>query len=275
MSDTEIVAETGGAVIAPEVNESETEARRLGWVPKDEFKGDPDKWRPAEEFLDRGKRILPILQRDNEKLHKRVSEMETLVRETQEAAKQLVEFNSKAEQRAYERARADLESRIEQAATNADPVAARAATRELAELEKQHKPEPKTEAKPQQLDPVIQSWIAEERWFNTDRTLQAFAVETFGELERSSPGMAQSERLAETKKRVVSKFPEKFGMEQPAKPTAAAVATPAGNGSAPRRNTKKGYDDLPDDAKKACDRFVKMIPGYTRDQYVKDYDWDN
>ncbi len=40
----------GQAPEAPVVNEYEVEARRLGWVPKDDFKGDPDFARTAAAF---------------------------------------------------------------------------------------------------------------------------------------------------------------------------------------------------------------------------------
>ena len=78
--------------------------------------------------------------------------------------------------------------------------------------------------------------------------------------------------LAETKKRTMNKFPEKFGIntrrEEP-----ASVSTPSGQVTT-QRSRKKTYDDLPAEAKSACDKFVKTIPGYTRDKYVAAYDWD-
>ena len=54
----------------------EAEAEAYGWVPKEQFKGDPDKWRPAEEFVRRGEEILPIVRKQNEKLNAKVSELE-------------------------------------------------------------------------------------------------------------------------------------------------------------------------------------------------------
>ena len=32
----------------------ELEAREQGWKPQDEYEGDPNKWRPAKEFVERG-----------------------------------------------------------------------------------------------------------------------------------------------------------------------------------------------------------------------------
>jgi uncharacterized membrane protein YqaE (UPF0057 family) len=36
-------------------------ATKMGWTPKTEFRGDPDKWRPADEFVERGENMLPFV----------------------------------------------------------------------------------------------------------------------------------------------------------------------------------------------------------------------
>lgn len=274
MSDVHAAEAPDVTKAAPEPNEAETKATRLGWVPKDEFKGDPDRWRPAEEFLERGERILPLVLKDNDRLHKRLGDVEAMLRETKEASKELLEFSTKSEQRAYERAKAEIQSKIEAAAATADPNAVRQGMRELDELNAEHvKPAPKKdESAPVVADPVIQDWMAKEEWFTKSAVLNTYATDVFGELERSAPGMSKSELLAETKKRTMEKFPEKFGIN-PKREEAAAVASPSGQTATVRRD-KRTYDNLPADAKRACDKFVKTISGYTREQYCKDYDWD-
>jgi len=273
MSDVH-AAEDDQVTIEP--NETEAKARRLGWVPKEEFRGDADRWRPAEEFLERGERILPLVLKDNDRLHARLSGLETELRETKEASKELLAFTSKAEERAYNRAKAEIEGRIEAAASTADPNAVRQGMRELDALNAEHKrPEPKTEQQKQPavaVDPEIQDWINKEDWFRKSPALNTYATEVFGEIERASPGMTKSQMLAETKRRTVEKFPEKFGIN-PARENAPAVGSP--NGVVARKSKAKTYEDLPAEAKRACDKFVRTIPGYTRDKYVKDYDWDN
>lgn len=272
MSDVHAAADAT-TIDSPIVNEAEGKARRLGWVAKDEFKGDPERWRPAEEFLERGETLLPLLKRDNERLHRLVTDTQTQLKEVQESTKELLNFTSKAEERAYKRAKAEIESRVEQAAASADPNAVRQGMRELDELNaEQVKPAPKKEeTKTVTADPVIQDWIEKESWFIKSPVLNTYATDVFGELERSAPGMSKSDILAETKKRTMEKFPEKFGIN-PKREEAGAVAQPSGQIAA--RKGKKTYDDLPADAKKACDKFVKTIPNYTREQYCKDYDWD-
>ncbi|MDB5607794.1 MAG: hypothetical protein JWP25_4694 [Bradyrhizobium sp.] len=272
MSDTNLPEGEGGD--APQVNETEAKARRLGWVSKEEFKGDPERHRSADEFLKRGEEILPILKRDNDKLHSVVSRIEGELKETRDTLKQFSEYASKGEERAYKRAKAELEAKLDNAIATADVDTARAARREIAELETDApKPAPKvekTETPP--LDPVVQSWIGENEWFDKSVALRSVAIEEFGDLERQYPGKSKADLLAETKQKVMERFPEKFGINTK-RDNAGAVTTPNGN-VAPRKKAGKTYEDLPADAKKACDKFVKSIPGYTRDKYVKDYEWE-
>lgn len=276
MSDV-TVADGGEALPNPAI---EAEAKDYGWTPKDDFKGPADKWRPADEYLqwakssgrvprkefDEIRRQFPAIRKENKELKDKLGEVET-------ALKEFVEFSGKAEQRAYERARKEIEGRIEAAAANADQNAARAA---MAELDKLEKPQPKSEPKKAngqdvpKVDPAIQDWLDNNQWYTKDRTLNSYATDIFGDLERNAPGMSTEERLAETKKRTMDKFPEKFGIN-PDRDRASAVAEPRTAGA--RRNAHS-YENLPPEAKKACDKFVRTIPGYKREDYLRDYEWE-
>jgi hypothetical protein len=268
------LAEAGNEEVRQE-SDAEVKARRLGWVPKEEFKGDPDKHRSAEEFLERGTNLLPLLQRDNERLHRTVDKVERELRETKEVLTEFRDFASKSEERAYKRAKAELETKLDTAIQSADVDTARQARREIAALEEERVVKPaaeKKEAEKPKVDPVFDAWLSENTWFNTDPALQGFATKVFGQLEKAQPGRSPAELLAETKKKVMDKFPEEFGIN-PKREAAASVSTPNGGTAAPKKKGKT-YDDLPAEAKKACDKFVKTIPGYTRDKYVAQYDWD-
>ncbi len=51
-------------------NPVEDRAYKMGWVPKDQFKGKPELWRPAEEFVERGETLIPFLNKKIRKLEK-------------------------------------------------------------------------------------------------------------------------------------------------------------------------------------------------------------
>jgi hypothetical protein len=79
--------------------------------------------------------------------------------------------------------------------------------------------------------------------------------------------------LAETKKRVMERFPEDFGIN-PRREQAASVAAPNG-GTAPAKKKGRTFDDLPQDAKKAYEKFAKIFgKDYTKEKYLASYDWD-
>jgi hypothetical protein len=260
----------------------EAEARDYGWTPKEDFRGPADKWQPANEYLewakrngrmpksefDEFKRQFPAIRREN-------AELKTELGQVKETLKEFVEFSSKAEQRAYERARREIEQKAETAAASGDQAGVRQAMADLDNLQKpQDRPKPTetTQQKPP-IDPTIQDWIERNSWYIKDRALNGYATDVYGELERSAPGMSVEERLAETKKRTIDKFPEKFGINPARENATRSVAEPSGN-AAPRRNART-YENLPPDAKAACDKFVKTIPGYKREDYVRDFDWES
>jgi len=261
---------------------AEAEARDYGWAPKEEFKGPEGKWRPADDYLswakqtgrlrkgefDELKRQFPAIRQENQQLKTELSEIKTTLN-------QFVEFSSKAEERNFNRIRQRLESEVEHAAANADPAKAREAMKELEQLRPEvqvPKPAPVQQQQAPQIDLEIQDWVSRETWYSPKNpALHGYATEVFGDLERNKPGMSKAEMLAETKRQTMERFPEKFGIN-PRREAPAAVASP---GSAPSpRKRGKSYDDLPEEAKRACDKFVKQIPNYTREMYVKDYDWD-
>jgi hypothetical protein len=276
MSEAETLEQSGGDGVLPEGNDAETKARRLGWVPKEEFRGDPDKHRSAEEFLRRGEEILPILQRDNKRLHENFGKVEKELKETRETLQSFAEFTQKNAEREYKKSLRELEARLDAAIETADVTQARQLRKEIAELDggppaPKPKPEPVGEVDKPAVDPEVASWIEQNDWFNKSASLRTYAVEEFGELEKRYPGKSQTELLAEVKQRTVDRFPDKFGIN-PKRENAAAVASPSAEGA--RRKAGKTYDDLPPEAKKACDKYVRTIPNYTRDKYVKDYEWD-
>ncbi len=54
----------------------ETEARRQGWRPQEEYRGPAGQWRSAEDFLKRGQDILPMVRKDLLKERERANNME-------------------------------------------------------------------------------------------------------------------------------------------------------------------------------------------------------
>lgn len=236
----------------------EAEARAHGWTPKEDFKGDPAKWVDAETFAKRADEVMPFLKKQNAALKR---EMDDLKR----TMKQANAFYSKAEERAYSRALADLQARHDEAVEAGDVPGARKVLKELHDLEKpaaatiddDDKPDPKKAGE------ELAAWVEENDWYVTDEKKRAYADIQAGAMGPAAEWEGGPKAwLEELGKRVNRKFAEP-------KPN---PVNGGGNRSGGQRGAKT-FSDLPAQAKAQCERFVKQIPGFTKEQYVKDFDW--
>ena len=86
-----------------EVVPIEQRAKDMGWAPREEWRGDPERWIDAEQFVHRGEEILPILRSTNRKLQdevtalkNEVSATKTALQNSATAIEELKKFNSEA-----------------------------------------------------------------------------------------------------------------------------------------------------------------------------------
>jgi len=237
---------------APEPVEAvEDKARRLGWRPKEEFKGDEERWIDADTFVKRGEEILPIVQANNKALEKEVANLKKTLKE-------FSAHHTKVEQRAYQAALRDLEARQAAAVEANDLGEVREITRELAELGKEVAPGP-TE------DPALTDWKDDNPWFGKDPIMRAAAVAIVDEL--IADGVTSlNKQLAAVDKRIREEFPHKF--TNPRRSQAAAVE----GSSTPRRPAGKTFADLPPEAKAMALKWEKQGL-LTREQFTKEYQW--
>lgn len=247
---------------APQERDFEAEAKELGWVPKEEFRGPEDKWSDAEEYVRRGEEILPIVRANNKKLIEKTQKQEAELAEMRKTLDEFKGWRTQTEKRAYEQAMKNIESRQRQAVEEQDVEAFEEAVKDKESLVTRT-----TEAQEPQPDPVAAAWTKENDWFNTDPVMQQFAIAHHGQLLKEKPGLSLSENLEEVTEEVRRRFPEKFGNPRREKPNRVE-----GGGTPSGRSGKKGYADLPPEAKAACDRFVKQGL-MTKEEYVKDFDW--
>ena len=246
----------------------EARARSMGWTPKDEFKGDPSKWRDAGEFVERGEREMPLLRAQNKRLEREVAELKQTTRE-------FAEHLSKTEQRAYERAVASLKQQRKDALAAGDGDAFDKADEQLEQLRQEA-----TEKAAQRAgkkddadgpDPVYTEWESRNPWLK-DSELSEYAEFAAQKLRTGGEKATGAEFLDLVAQKVKAQFPAKF--TNPRRETAQAV-----EGAAPaRRGGGKTYADMPAEARAACDRMAKN--GFGGDEkamakfkadYVKQY----
>jgi hypothetical protein len=125
--------------------------------------------------------------------------------------------------------------------------------------------EPTTEA----IDPGLQQWLDRNTWFGQDKRMTGI-VNGIGEsLRLEFPLLKGQPFLDKLDEVLAEEFPNKFGKKQ-----APTSRVESGSGRQGRTSgNSQSYDNLPPEAKAACDRFVKQKL-MTREQYVADFDWN-
>lgn len=262
----------------PEFN-AEAEARSMGWAPKEQFKGDPDKWVDAETFIDRGRNYLPILRSNNEKLKNQYAELQreltgvkSLLSASQEAIAALKEFQTEETKRQVQSVKKQLMEKLTKARDDDDVQAEVAIIDELADIRQAEKAittkqveEPSksaTTVTPPETDPELIEWISrpENSWFGKDAKKTSLAI-AIGQELRTDPanknliGQAFYDRVAEE---VDSYLGSKEEM-----PDKVSGGRNSGRDSSMSAGGK-GYANLPADAKAACMQLSRRLVGEGR-----------
>ena len=267
---------------APEASQFESEARAQGWVAAEEFRGSESDWVDAETFVRRGKEIMPILRKNNEKLLKELGEAKKIAEEAREAAKEFREYQKEQ----FERKTKDLESQLEQlkqakreAITQGDGDRAIAIDDAMDDLKEQRieakqdlkAAEDKAKEVPQvTADPSLNEWMERNDWFGKDTRLTGVANGLGVELRRENPNLQGKNFLDKLDEELAAMLPEKFGKKRVQNPM---EGSPNGTARPSSGSGKKSYNNLPPEAKAACDKFVKQGL-MTKEAYVAEYDWE-
>ena len=254
-------AQTEGTEVEVSEVDEETlaEAKRQGWVPQSDYNGPEDRWVDADTFVKKGKEINALLRKDNEFLKREVSEMKTTMMEFKK-------FHADTEKRAYDRAMLDLRDQKKEAINTGDGDKVLQIDDAIDEL-KQARAIEKVDVRPSnQPDPTFVQWNEDNPWFGKDTELTEEANLIGEVIKRKQPTLIGEAFLDEVTKRVKKAYPEKFTNTNRARPS------PVEGTTAPKSNQKggKGYNDLPPEAKAACQKFEKSGL-LSRDQYLKEY----
>lgn len=262
----------------------ESQARAMGWVPKEQFRGDEAKWVSAEEFVSRGEHVMPILKANNRRLQAQVDELSTQLteaRETitaaQESIEALKQHQTESTRRAVDNAMRNLRQQIAQAREDGNVELELELTDQLADTrEAKRKVEetpPKTPAAPAaspapKADPEFVAWRAENTWFGTDRRKTALAIAIAEEL-RADPankglvGRAFYDRAAEEAEATLNPRSSSSKVE-----TGSGSGTPTGG----RSKGGKTFADLPQEAKDMCESQAPKMVGKGR-AFKEKKDW--
>ncbi|MFK7941606.1 MAG: hypothetical protein AB8B85_01630 [Paracoccaceae bacterium] len=244
-------------VVEPD-RDYDAEAREMGWLPKEEFRGPEDRWRPADEFVKRGEEILPIVNAKNKRLEERLEKQE---RQFEERTRRLESMTEKAIARQKEQFEAAQKRIAEQkrvAVADADTE-----TYERLEAEEKSLTPPDIDPAPQTSHEAEAEFAGKNPWYNTDPLARSLAI---AESQRVAaiPGSTVEQQLKAAEDAVKLRFPEHFPKPVPPPGGGATHRT-----AAPKRS--HGVNDLPPEAVSAAKSFIAQ--GIYKDmaEYAKDY----
>lgn len=255
------------------------EASKYGWQGKEFYKGDPDKWVDAETFVKRGREINPILRKNNERLLNELKESKAQISEMQLSIKEFSEIYKGLNETAYKRAIDDVKAQMRAARQDGDLDLADDLSEQLDTLKEEAKnikvpkvPEVKPDSSAGQQ--ILMEWAGENSWYNEDQNPDLFymADGIAIKLSKERPELVgKREFLDEISRRVKDRAPDRFK-----KRTSAADSSNVSSNSNSGLKGRRGYNDLPGDAKAACDRLTTKgkpgyIDGFTREKYVAQY----
>ncbi len=262
------------------------EATSMGWQPQDKFKGDPEKWVPADEYLERGRHVLPILQQNNKRLQNelltRDKKLDTLSQQLAETRQQLERLDahySEANKRAVAQAKKELLVSLKEARENDDLEAEQAILSQLDDIrasEKETKPDKKEEkksaapAKPytEELDADTRAFLADNDWYGVDKK-RTKAYNRLAEDMRDD-GVTTTGRAFMDE--VLAKLEEQEQGEESGTPRQSKVES--GNNRSSARAGSKSFAALPAEAKRACHDDADILVGPNK-KYKTLKEWED
>jgi hypothetical protein len=249
----EVVTQTQEA--KPVLTEIEQRASSQGWVPQDEWDGDPDQWRPAKEFIDRGE------------LFKKIEDQNRTIKEFKRTLEEFGQHHAKVRdvefQRALNMLRAqkkdalelgeagkvvDIDERID-AVKNAQYAARVTPVVNLPDIPEDN--------------PVFNNWVDRNGWYHNNKAMRAYADRIGNELG-SRGNISATDLLTQVEQEVKKEFAHKF--ENPNRQRASSVEGSTNRGSSGRGDKI----ELTADERRVAERFIKTIPGYTMEKYKEE-----
>jgi hypothetical protein len=222
----------------PKLTAAEEKAMEQGWVPQDEWEGDPEQWRPAKEFLDRGE------------LFKKIEDQNRTIKEFKRALDDLKGHHAKTRETEYARA---LQALKEQKIAALEEGDAAAVIKLDDQIDLVKDEQSKLKNAPQEttetVNPEFTEWVDKNKWYETSQPMRAYADALGRDL--AYKGLTPSQVLKEVERLVREEFPNKFTNPNRSKPGAVEGSTNKGGKSSGDNIT------LSDDERRVMQRFIR------------------
>lgn len=242
-----------GTPVPGEVSPVQQEALAQGWVPKEEFDGDEERWVDAGEFVRRGE------------LFKKIESQSKELKDVKKALNELAKHNSKVREVEYQRAVEALKAQKKTALAEGD--ADRVVDIEdridlVKDQQKQLQAQQLQEANKaieQTMHPELQNWVSKNSWYESNRAMRGWADARGVELAQE--GISPRDVLKTLEKEVKERFKEKFS--NPNRERASSV-----EGNVTRSKTTESSVEL-SDVEKTIMKTLVDGGHITKEEYIK------
>lgn len=193
---------------------AEERALKIGWRPQSDWKGDPDLWKPASEWLEKGDTILGTQLREAQATIEELrTAQETGGAEFEKRVDRLEKMYAKREEKMREQLESDFEERIRKAVETGDSDAVEKAFKDRKASDKERAKEAEKPADEKaDLSSAQKTWLEDNKsWYGKDKAMTGYANGVADEVEAAMPAATEAEKLVEIAKRVREQFPDKFG----------------------------------------------------------------
>jgi len=233
----------------PVVDSYEDQAREQGWKPKEEYEGDPDKWRPAKEFVERGE------------LFGKIDIMGRELKETKKALKLLQEHNTKIKETEYKRAVDELKALQKKHLEEGNSDGYLETTELLTDIKAEQKAREVTaQNTPKQPDIRFTEWVDQNKWYSSDAEMRDYADVVGMGYAQKNPGLDPEDVLKFVTAQVKARYRDKFQNPNRNKPSTVEGTNTT---SSPKTNSF----ELTDDERKVMNTFIRT-GAMTKEEYI-------
>lgn len=244
-----------------EFSEIEKKALEQGWTPKDQFRGNPEDWRGAKEWVDRGE------------LLDKLSSSHRAIKGLTKSNEQMSELIQRLSTRLDEKDNSDLIMARNDAIAAGNVELVNKIDEEIGKINQNRQI---MQQKQQTLDPAYYQFQEKHNdWFNPtsaeNKMMHDYAVNTENWLMQQYPSLSISERLDQVEEAVKKAYPHRFKSktvpQQDYKPNFSAVE---GSKPAPTKKKELGYNDLSEEDKAVVRNMCRYNDILSRDDYAKE-----
>lgn len=233
----------------------DADARDMGWKPKDEWHGDPEGFRDAKEFVQRGDEIFGFIKRDRDRLAEKTLRVEVdrddRLKRMEKQYIGILENQKKQHEAEIKTIEGDKLKAVEEGDT--------ATYKALTQRGNALGAAPEVPTEQPVVDATLKDWSDDNAWFKTDPLARSVATATAGVVAQSGGDVHAQIKAAE--KEVRKRFPEHF------EPPRSTVET---GGQPPRSKPKaKGVAQLPKEARDGFKECVRL--GMYKEDQIAEY----